>query len=135
MVCKAIAVEDSDMAMEIVNAIFQSIPSSLKITKEIRTVPKTCKEPIPTIVFRIFQKLLGSISRPIRNNITTTPNSAKCMISCPSSPTNPRIQGPMITPAIKYPKTELSPNFLAIGTQIIAPRRKIITVNRILPDI
>jgi hypothetical protein len=59
----------------------------------------------------------------MRNSIITTPNSAKCITSCPSSPINPSANGPMTMPAIRYPSTDPRPSRRAIGTAITAAAR------------
>ena len=60
----------------------------------------TCSPPRPSRRLRIDQSILGSSSRPTRNSIMTTPNSAKCCRVWVSSPTRPTT-GPMTTPAIR----------------------------------
>ena len=59
-------------------------------------VTTTCSPPSPMIGRRSAQSFEGCSSRPTRKSMTTTPNSAKCMTSSPSSrPTRPRAEGPI----------------------------------------
>jgi len=122
-VCKTIAVEDIDSARPLANAACHEKPAAIRATKNIKVVPPNCKAPVPTINFRIRHRFVGSSSRPIKKSIMTTPNSAKCIISLPSSPTKPRKNGPIIMPPNRYPRTDPIPSFFAIGTKIIAVAR------------
>ena len=54
---------------------------------------------VPGVIRPGFVPRLGRSSSPTRNSIITTPNSAKCMTSCPSVPTKPSASGPSATPA------------------------------------
>ena len=49
-----------------------------KITAAVST---TCRPPSPKIEWRSFHKREGCSSRPTKNSIITTPNSAKCITS------------------------------------------------------
>ena len=101
----------------------QETPNTIAIINIAAEVITTCKPPKPRIEFLILHNNDGSSSSPITNSIITTPNSAKCIMSCPSSPINPSTAGPIITPAIKYPSTEPSPILFAIGTETTAAVR------------
>ena len=61
----------------------------------------TCSPPMPRIGPLRRQRSEGWSSRPMRKSIITTPNSAKCMTSWPSSPISPNPNGPMTMPAIR----------------------------------
>ena len=57
--------------------------------------PSTCTLPQPKIGRRSAHSRCGSSSRPTRNSISTTPNSAKCRMSCDvgDQPQPPRADG------------------------------------------
>ncbi len=61
-------------------------------------LPISCALPQPKIGRRIAHSRLGSSSRPIRNSISTTPNSARSTI-CDGSVTRRRPHGPIAKPA------------------------------------
>ena len=61
-------------------------------------LPSSCTLPQPKIGRRMDHSRLGSSSRPIRNSISTTPNSARSTI-CDGSVTSRRPHGPIAKPA------------------------------------
>ncbi len=63
-------------------------------------LPSSCTLPQPKIGRRIAHSRLGSSSRPIRNSISTTPNSARSTI-CDGSVTRRRPHGPIAKPAAR----------------------------------
>ena len=62
--------------------------------------PNSCTLPQPKIGLRSAHSRRGSSSSPTRNSISTTPNSAKCRMSC-GSVTSFRPQGPITMPAAR----------------------------------
>ncbi len=95
-----IAVDDSARPSAATSASFQPMPASIA-TPNINTVePMSCTLPQPKIGRRSAHSRRGSSSRPTRNSISTTPNSAKCSMSC-ASPTSARPNGPITMPAAR----------------------------------
>ena len=99
-VCSAIAVDESDSPSAATSATCQEAPSSQVGTAIAALHSSSCALPQPKIGRRSAYRRLGSSSRPTRNSISTTPNSAKCRMSC-TLDTSPRPQGPMAMPATK----------------------------------
>ncbi len=64
---------------------------------------------------RISQIRLGRSSRPIRNSSIRTPSSETWVIWS-MSVTSRRTEGPIMTPATRYPSTLPRPNRRLIGT-------------------
>ena len=100
-VCSTIAVDESDRMRPTASADDQASPSPIPIPVIAAAVRVTCSPPSPRIGARMRHSSDGSSSSPTRNSIITTPNSAKCMMSCPRSPTKSSANGPMATPAIR----------------------------------
>ena len=63
-------------------------------------LPSSCTLPQPKMGRRIDHRRLGSSSRPMRNSISTTPNSARSTI-CDGSVTRRRPHGPIAKPAAR----------------------------------
>ena len=121
-VCNTIAVEDNAKIKPIASDVAQSKPINIAAPIMAAVVTVTCNPPRPISLSRISHKARGSSSNPIRNSIMTTPNSAKCIRSWDSVPTNPVI-GPMTIPASRYPSTDPRPSRAARGTAITAAPR------------
>ncbi len=95
---RPIAVDDIAKPSPATSASRQSAPTSTP-TPVINTAePNSCTLPQPKIGRRRDHSRRGSSSRPTRNSISTTPNSAKCRMS-PGSVTSFRPHGPMRMPA------------------------------------
>ena len=75
-VCITIAVEDRLSTIPTATASFAGRPRSVAQPAIAAMVRPTCNPPSPRSRVRISQSVLGCISRPIRNSISTTPNSA-----------------------------------------------------------
>jgi hypothetical protein len=99
-VCRAIAVEDMAKVRPMAMPRRQSRPKAKDKPAMPREVPSTCSPPSPKIGRRNDHNRAGRSSRPTKNNIITTPNSAKCM-TWASPPIRPRTVGPKRTPAIR----------------------------------
>ena len=112
-----------ERASPLARAACQPNPTNIRSAQKSSVVRPSCTEPVPRMRWRILQKWVGSSSSPIRKSIITTPNSAKCMMPFPSSPIKPSKKGPMMTPAIRYPRTEPIPSLLAMGTKTMAAAR------------
>ena len=100
MVCTAIAVEDSDRASPAMIASFQSKPKAAPAAASSAAQAAICRLPLTKTSRRMAHRRFESSSRPIRNSISTTPNSEKCMIDS-TSLTKPKPQGPISVPAIR----------------------------------
>ena len=98
-VCRTIAVEESESVMPIAKAAGTRTPSAMAMPATATVVMSTCSPPMPRIGARRRHKRSGSSSRPITKSIMTTPNSATCIMSCPSAPRKPRPKGPIAVPA------------------------------------
>ena len=71
-------------------------PSAMAAPRDhARRWPRPAAPPSPRIGRRSCHSSAGRSSSPTRNSIITTPNSAKCMTSWPSSPTRPSTHGPI----------------------------------------
>ena len=79
-------------------------PESARITRERRTVAKTCAPPAHKTCRRIFPRLESEISSPTVNRSRTTPISASAS-TIPFSETSPAPVGPMIAPATRNAAT------------------------------
>ena len=99
-VCSTIAVDESDTAMPAVTATVTMLPLQTRISATATVVNATCAPPIPINLCRMFHSTAGSNSRPIKNSISTTPNSATCCKSVVSAPAKPKT-GPIKIPAAK----------------------------------
>ena len=97
--CSTIAVEDMDRMSPTATASRAGCPKARPRAVITAVVAPTCRLPRPRIGPRSRHSRVGSSSSPTRKSIITTPNSAKCMTSWPSSPTSCRPKGPMATPA------------------------------------
>jgi hypothetical protein len=97
---RAMAVELCDSARPATSASCQRRPAA-SATAAINTVePSSCTLPQPKIGRRSDHSRLGSSSRPTRNSISTTPNSAKCRMSV-GSDTSFSTPGPIRMPAAR----------------------------------
>jgi hypothetical protein len=83
------AVDDMASAQPTASAACHARPAAIAAPPVTSTVATTCRLPTPSTALRMRQKAAGSSSRPTRNSIITTPNSAKCMMSPPSCPMKP----------------------------------------------
>ena len=104
---RPIAVDDSASPSAATSATRQSSPAAPVAAAAIRAMPtisavepNSWALPQPKIGLRKAQSRRGSSSRPTRNSISTTPNSAKCSMSC-GSVTSFRPQGPIAMPAAR----------------------------------
>ena len=97
--CSTMAVDDPASTSPMASDARQVCPSSMASAAMAAAVSTTCKPPSPRMGRRRLHSRLGFSSSPTRNNIMTTPNSAKCMTSWPSCPINPSRNGPSATPA------------------------------------
>ena len=100
-VCSTIAVDDSASVIPTATAVCHGRPASTPTPASSTVVTATCRPPSPRIGLRISHSRAGRSSRPMRNSIITTPNSAKCITSFPSSPIRPSANGPITIPAIR----------------------------------
>ncbi|MNT65566.1 hypothetical protein D3C72_2035590 [compost metagenome] len=100
MLCNAIAVEDSARPRAAIRAMCQSNPSSQPAANSPAVHSSICALPTPKMGRRMLHRRLGCSSSPIRNSISTTPNSEKCRMSC-TLLTSLRPLGPMIMPATR----------------------------------
>ena len=76
--CRAKAVDDSDSARPANTAAGQARPTPTAMAASSSAVMATWAPPRPKMAARMAHRRLGRSSRPIRNNSSTTPNSAKC---------------------------------------------------------
>ena len=120
--CSEMAVLDSARPSAATSAIFQPTPNAQAARKITAVQPSTWALPQPNMGRRRAQRRLGSSSSPTRNNISTTPNSAKCRMSSPLA-TRPMPHGPMAIPAARYPMMEPRPRALDRGTASTAALR------------
>ncbi len=98
--CSAIAVDDSASPSAPTSATRHGSPQAQATAHSRAAQPSTCALPSPKIGRRRLQRRLGCSSSPTRNSISTTPNSAKCRMSC-TLLTRPRPHGPMAMPAAR----------------------------------
>ena len=80
-VCSTIAVDDRHSTSPIASANCQGWPNASAMPVTSAAVPSTCSPPSPSSLPRMAHSAFGSSSRPTRNSIITTPNSAKCCSS------------------------------------------------------
>ena len=99
-VCSTIAVEESESTSPTARATVQPRPNAIPAAVIAATVSPTCRPPSPSSRVRIAQSRCGSSSKPIRNSIITTPNSAKCWMLTTSTSKAAR-SGLRATPAIR----------------------------------
>jgi hypothetical protein len=99
-VCRTIAVEDSARTRPTASATLHPSPKTMPTAMTAAAVKPTCPPPRPRSRPRISQSCFGCNSRPTRNSIITTPNSAKCWIAITSTWRRARI-GLMTIPAIR----------------------------------
>ncbi len=97
-VCSTIAVEDSEKISPIASAVWNATPSRIPPSVSSAVVTTICSPPRPRSRWRMSHSACGESSRPIRNSIMTTPNSAKCLTFSASEPTIPS-SGPIAMPA------------------------------------
>ncbi|MDT4828760.1 hypothetical protein FQZ97_621570 [compost metagenome] len=98
--CSAMAVDDSASPSAATSATRHGAPTAQPTANSTAAQLSTCADPQPKIGRRRLHRRLGSSSRPTRNSISTTPNSAKCSTSS-TLDTRPRPQGPMAMPATR----------------------------------
>ena len=95
---RPMAVDDMPRPSAATSASRQSTPASKAAPSISAAEPNSCTLPQPKIGLRSDHSRRGSSSSPTRNSISTTPNSAKCSMSC-GSVTNFNPQGPIRMPA------------------------------------
>ncbi|EPR89957.1 hypothetical protein L313_0741 [Acinetobacter haemolyticus CIP 64.3 = MTCC 9819] len=117
--CITIAVEVKTKPVAAINATCHVKPKRIPTPVNAHELTRICKLPRPNISRLRLHKCEGCISKPITNRYITIPNSAICRIEAESLK-KAKPNGPMISPAIKYPRTEPSPILLKIGTAITA---------------
>jgi len=100
MACSAIAVDDSASPRPATSATCQRTPNSSAAVVMSAVQASTWTLPQPKIGRRRAHRRLGSSSSPTKNSMSTTPNSAKCKMSC-TLRTSPKPQGPIAMPAAK----------------------------------
>jgi len=98
--CSAIAVDDSASPRAPTSPTRQGRPKAQAAAHSSAAQPSTCAEPRPKMGRRMLHRRAGCSSSPTRNSISTTPNSAKCRMSC-TLLTSERPQGPMAMPAAR----------------------------------
>ncbi len=98
--CKAIAVDDSASPSAATRLTRHGSPAAIAAAHSRAAHPSTWAPPQPKIGRRRLHRRRGSSSRPTRNSISTTPNSAKCRMSS-TLRTRPRPQGPIAMPAAR----------------------------------
>ena len=74
----SMAVEDRAKIRPMANETDQICPKLMAKAITTMVVRLICSPPMMNILLRIAHSSRGFISNPIRNNIITTPNSAKC---------------------------------------------------------
>ena len=94
------AVDDSARPSAATSASRPSLPASRPTPTISAAEPNSCTLPQPKMGLRSVHSRRGSSSSPTRNSISTTPNSAKCRMSC-ASVTSFRPHGPMTMPAAR----------------------------------
>ena len=99
-VCSTMAVDDIDSTQPAATPTVHDSPISMAMPVMAAMVSTTCSPPSPSSCQRSCHSLCGSSSRPTRNSIITTPNSATCWMLSVSWPTRPKT-GPIRTPAIR----------------------------------
>ena len=95
---RPIAVDDSARPSAATSASRPSLPAAMPTPIINAAEPNSCTLPQPKIGLRSVHSRCGSSSSPTRNSISTTPNSAKCRMSC-GSVTSFRPHGPITMPA------------------------------------
>ena len=95
---RPIAVDDIARPSPATTATCQSMPRASAPSPSSRAEPNSWTLPQPKMVLRSDQRRCGSSSRPTRNSISTTPNSANCSISS-GLVTNFNPHGPIRMPA------------------------------------
>jgi hypothetical protein len=96
----AIAVDESASASPATSAARHGRPTVTKKPASSAPHSASCMPPPRNTSRRISHSRLGSSSSPIANSISTTPNSAKCMIDSTSS-MKPSPNGPIAQPATR----------------------------------
>ena len=101
--CSTMAVEDMARINPAASPVRQSLWKADAAARAAAAVSTTCKPPSPSTLARISHSRAGRNSKPMRNSITTTPNSPTCSTwSAPvCSLTSPSTDGPMHAPAIR----------------------------------
>ena len=122
-ICSTNAVDDIARPSPITTALWTVIPNANAIVPSAAPVIRTWAVPSPNTERRSTHSLEGCSSRPMTNSSSATPSSAKCRIFS-TSVTNFRHQGPMMTPAARYPSTAPSRNRRNSGTATTAAARK-----------
>ena len=98
--CSAMAVDDSASPSAATRLMRQGSPASQPAANSTAAQPSTCALPVPKMGRRMAQRRLGCSSSPTKKSMSTTPNSAKCRMSC-TLLTSPRPHGPMAMPAAR----------------------------------
>ena len=94
------AVEESARMQPTATPICQLLPMAMVMPAIAATESITCNPPSPKSLCRSCHSFCGASSKPTRNSIITTPNSATCWMDSVSLPAKPKT-GPMAIPAIK----------------------------------
>ncbi len=100
IVWTAMAVDDMASASPATTAPGHASPRAQRPAASAAPHAAIWSEPPPNTAPRMSTSRLKSSSSPIRNSISTTPNSEKCRIDS-TLVTNPRPHGPMAQPAIR----------------------------------
>ncbi len=90
IICKTKAVEDMEIARPMDADVATSKPMRTNRRPMMNVVKVYWNKPALRINFCRRRILAGSSSRPMRKSMSTMPNSAKCMSTCPSWPMRPR---------------------------------------------
>ena len=99
-VCSTMAVDDIAPSMPRITATCHAMPSSTAAPATAAMVSPTCNPPMPISFCRMSHSACGRSSNPIRNSISTTPNSANSCRSLVSAPASP-MTGPIRMPAAR----------------------------------
>ena len=128
-ICSAKAVDESDSANPTTIALSRVKPKANATAANRTAVTRTWAPPMPKTALRMVIRREGCSSRPMTKRSRTTPNSAKCKMSS-TLVTRPRAEGPITTPAAKYPSTEPKPTRFDNGTATMAAARKMAAITR-----
>ena len=94
------AVDDNAKIQPTATPVCQVCPSKMAKPAMAAKVNPTCSPPKPNSLCRKRHSICGANSKPTKNSIITTPNSATCCMDCASFPTSPNT-GPIKIPAAK----------------------------------
>ncbi len=109
-ICMMTAVDDSTKPHAPIRATAGVKPRAMPTPVSSRAQAATWAAPRPKISRLRLHNRDGRISRPMMNSSITTPSSATCRMVMGSSK-RPRPNGPIRSPAARYPSTEPSPSF------------------------